>query len=147
MPAVISVHPAKLERDIKTEVVFEKLFESSDNSALRRYFEFETHRAYSIDTPYDAYLENKVRLLSKKLIADIKTTSSASTIISNPNFQSIVKMGESVIPHILSQINSQPSVLVWVLNSILKTKISDKPLSVFEASEQWVRWGRKNNLL
>lgn len=66
--------------------------------------------------------------------------SSLPAIIENPNFKAIVSMGKSATPFILDYISHKPSTLVWALNLIYKTKISNNPrLTIPEACKLWVK--------
>lgn len=66
--------------------------------------------------------------------------SSLPAIINNPNFKAIVNMGEMATPYILNYISQKPSTLVWALNIIYNTKISENPkLTIPEACKLWVR--------
>lgn len=74
-------------------------------------------------------------------------SSSPTAIIENKNFQALVNMGPTAIPFILNEIENYPSNIVWVLNKITKSKISNSPISIEDACKLWVNWGRKNKLL
>lgn len=67
-------------------------------------------------------------------------SSSASEIISDPAFQSILDMGFAAVPYIVDTIEKEPSTLVWALNKIYGGKISNNPnTTVKEACKLWVK--------
>ena len=66
--------------------------------------------------------------------------SSASSIISDPDFQAIVDMGKFAVPFIKEEITNEPSTLVWALNLIFGRRISNNPhLTITEACKLWVK--------
>lgn len=66
--------------------------------------------------------------------------SSASAIISEPNFQAIVAMGQYAVPFIKEEIANEPSTLVWALNLIYGKRISNNPnLTIKEACKLWTK--------
>ena len=143
---LISGYQQSLERNVKTEIVLDKITDFQNAFRLKEYFDLENIRSYSPETTYDSYLDNKLRVYSSKLFSEISVNSTARDIISNKNFQSIVNYGESIVPHVLNSLEREPSILIWALNAILNTKISTKPLSIAEASKEWIKWGKTNFL-
>lgn len=141
---LVSGYHQSLERSVKTEIIFDKIKDFKNAVNLKDYFEFEYIRSYTPETTYDAYLNSKLRSYSENLFREISINSAPSEVIANKHFQSIVSLGETAIPHILNSLKRNPSILVWALNQILKTKISTKPLSISEASIEWIKWGKKN---
>lgn len=78
--------------------------------------------------------------LLKKWELDTRFSSSAREIIENQNFQHIVSLGKPIVPLIISEIEEKPSTLVWALNMIFETKISDKPnTTIKDACKLWVK--------
>jgi hypothetical protein len=64
----------------------------------------------------------------------------SNQIIKDPYFRKIVLMGENVVPLIVDEIRNKPSTLVWALNIIYNTKISNKPeTTIEEACKLWVK--------
>jgi len=64
----------------------------------------------------------------------------SNQIIQDPYFQKIIAMGENAVPLIIAEIKNRPSTLVWALNIIYDTKISDKPgITIEEACKLWVK--------
>ena len=67
-------------------------------------------------------------------------SSSVASVVSDVDFQSIVKMGAMAVPFIKEELERKPSVLVWALNYIYGKKISEKPnLTISEACNLWVK--------
>ncbi|MCL2313585.1 MAG: hypothetical protein FWC41_14100 [Firmicutes bacterium] len=67
-------------------------------------------------------------------------SSSVQQIINDSNFQKIVSLKEKAVPLILLEIQNQPSMMVWALNLIYGTKVSNNPnLTVTEACKLWVK--------
>ena len=66
--------------------------------------------------------------------------SSASSIVSDPDFQAIVSMGQFAVPFIKEEIANEPSTLVWALNLIYGKRISNNPnLTIKEACKLWIK--------
>jgi hypothetical protein len=146
--ALISGYHQSLERNVKTEVVLDKIkMDSRNGSFLKDYINIEQLRAYTPATTYDVYLETKLRQLTSKLFSEISVNSAARDIVQNKQFKEIVAYGEAIVPHILNSLKREPSILIWALNSILNSKISNKPLSIQEASNEWIKWGKNIHLV
>lgn len=99
---------------------------------------------YLNDIEYQASNPIKDKLMFNQLVSQWENEtiflSSLPAIIDNPNFKAIVSMGESATPFILDYISQKPSTLVWALNLIYKTKISDNPkLTIPEACKLWLK--------
>jgi hypothetical protein len=66
--------------------------------------------------------------------------SSTKAIIENRDFQAIISMGVSVVPFIIEEIESKPSILVWALNLIYDHKITNDPCAtITEACKLWAK--------
>lgn len=99
---------------------------------------------YLSDIEYQVSNPIKDELLFNQLVSQWETEtiflSSLPAIIENPNFKAIVNMGENATPFILDYISQKPSTLVWALNLIYNTKISNNPkLTIPEACKLWVK--------
>ncbi len=99
---------------------------------------------YLRDMEYQVSNPIKDELLFNQLVAQWESEtiflSSLPAIIDNPNFKAIVNMGKSATPFILDYISQKPSTLVWALNLIYNTKISDNlKLTIPEACKLWVK--------
>ena len=67
-------------------------------------------------------------------------SSSIASIVSDEDFQSIVKMGIVAVPFIKDELERKPSVLVWALNYIYGKRISDKKeLTISDACKLWIK--------
>jgi hypothetical protein len=67
-------------------------------------------------------------------------SSSLQHIVNDENFQKIIALKELAVPYILIEIQNQPSTLVWALNMIYGTKISNNPeLTITEACKLWIK--------
>ena len=67
-------------------------------------------------------------------------SSSVSSIVEQPDFQAIVAMGAKAVPFIGASIESEPSTLVWALNLIFGTKITNKSdVTIVETCKLWVK--------
>jgi hypothetical protein len=58
--------------------------------------------------PVDADIESRFRELAQKWRAETDHLSSMSAMISNPNYQSIVALGEAVVPILLRELRNNP---------------------------------------
>ena len=66
-------------------------------------------------------------------------------IIEDINFQSILSLGEQVVPLILNNIEIEPSQLVWALNIITGRKISNNPtISITDSCKRWIKYSKQN---
>jgi len=95
-----------------------------------------------VNDPRDNLLSDKLRF-ENYLSSWEKNTcflSSPQEIINQKDFQAIVAMGERAVPFIGIAIDVKPSVLVWALNLIYRTKITNNPnTTIKEACELWVK--------
>jgi hypothetical protein len=63
----------------------------------------------------------------------------SNQIIKDIYFQKIIAMREKAVPFIVEKIKQKPSTLVWALNIIYDTKVSNKPeTTIDEACKLWV---------
>ena len=113
---------------------YSKVYDIS-NAGMNRYLN---------DLEYQAFNPIKDELLFNQLVSQWEQEtiflSSLHTIVENENFKAIVKMGEKATPYIINYINNKPSTLVWALNLIYNTKISNNPnLTIPEACKLWVK--------
>lgn len=81
---------------------------------------------------FDAYLQNwKAKTFFRSSVYDI---------VDDIDFKAIVAMGKQAVPYIKEELEREPSTLVWALNYIFGTKISDKPdLTITEACKLWTK--------
>lgn len=95
---------------------------------------------------YDKELMNvRFNHYLKKWQSDILFTSDINEVIENKNFQSIIALGDDVVPFIINELKYQPSYLVWSLNIILHKRISRNNITIAEASKVWIKWWEQTN--
>ena len=88
---------------------------------------------------FDITQKFKLQLHLKAWEQKTMFSSSIATIVNDSDFQAIVNMGLIAVPFIKEELERKPSVLVWALNYIYGTKISDKPnLTISEACKLWI---------
>lgn len=76
----------------------------------------------------------------KKWKEETLFVSSPNQIVENENFQGMVKLGKPVVPFVVSELQRNPTYLVWVLNYIYGTKVSESPnITIPEAAKLWVK--------
>lgn len=95
-----------------------------------------------VNDPVEARISDK--LIFENLLSswkeDTRFLSSIEGVIEQPDFQAIVTMGTRVVPFIGASIEAEPSTLVWALNMIFGTKITNKPdTTITEACKLWVK--------
>lgn len=67
-------------------------------------------------------------------------SSSVAAIVNDEDFQSIVCMGMIAVPFIKEELERKPSVLVWALNYIFGSRISERTdLTITEACNLWIK--------
>lgn len=95
-----------------------------------------------IDNKEDAYQRMKIRfdVLYDSWTQKTAFLSSPKAIIEQKDFQAIIAMGYNVVPFIIHAIDEKPSPLVWALNFIFDTKISNNPnMTIEQACKLWVK--------
>ena len=116
------------------------------NDDALKYFTRERFKE-KFDNTYNLLSKFKLMKLISNLETQISYSSSPDIILLDPNFQEIVSLGSEAIPFILEEIEHKPSVLVWSLNLITGRRISEKKVSVAEASKLWINWGKRVRLI
>jgi hypothetical protein len=99
---------------------------------------------YIRETNTDVYTDILMRNHFEEYLTQWKKNtmfySFSNQITQDPNFQKIVAMGVNAAPLIVAEIKNKPSTLVWALNIIYNTKISDNPETTIEdACKLWVK--------
>jgi hypothetical protein len=105
-------------------------------------------KTFNLDEDFTkhVFFKAKFEALFNAWEANTMFLSSVSKIIEDDNFQNIVKMGESVVPLIINEIEKEPSTLVWALNLITGKNIqSNQRLTVTEACKKWVKAFKSSN--
>ena len=139
-------------RNVKTDIYFDekeikKGLIEIDPRAMNYIKGKETRHDDSATISSRLYLSAKLKSLIADWESETKFTSSVDDKIYNSNFQKIVKFGMDIVPAILEEIHASPSQLVWALNYITGNKISSKPISINDACNAWVTWGKKMRLI
>jgi hypothetical protein len=116
-----------------------------DPKALE-YVKRQNDRVKNEDT-HKMYLNYKLDQLQSKWEEATAFSSSITEIVENEYFKEIINYGENIVPAVLESLRQRPSHLVWALNFITNRTISNKPISVTEASKAWINWGRRNRLI
>ena len=96
----------------------------------------------SIDGGRDSqlFLKSMFQDFADKWRSNTMFSSSVQHIIDDSNFKNIVAMGKPAVPFIVADICEKPSLLVWALNLIYGTKISEEPnVTIEQACKLWVR--------
>ena len=148
---LIPVLTNEIEKVIRTEIVYNEsavLKKARTKSApLEFYLSGDRGRGFDPENAYNLYLQQKLKSLFNKWEAETAYFSSVDMILKNDSYNQIVSYGDRMIQPILSQLEIEPSYLVWALNWITKSKISDKALNIEEASKLWVKWGKDHNFI
>ncbi len=85
------------------------------------------------------------RKLEEKWKADTQYLSDPARIIGHPAFQAIIALGDAVVPLLLRDLESQPSLWVWALPDIT----GENPIAasdqgnIRKMGEAWLQWGRE----
>jgi hypothetical protein len=93
-------------------------------------------------------VERQLRQLEAQWKSDTEFLSDAGKIIDHPAFKAIIAMGEPVVPLLLSDLESQPSLWVWALSEIM----GENPVSISDGgnirkmTDAWLTWGREKGL-
>jgi len=90
---------------------------------------------------------SKFQRFYEKWMDDTAVYSSVHKIMENENFRAIVDMQIDAIPFIVAKLESKPDNILWALNMITKSRISNQSISMEEASMLWVNWGRANKII
>jgi hypothetical protein len=95
-------------------------------------------------------VEQRFRRLEAAWNADTCFLSDPNRIIGHPAFQEIVRMGEAVIPLMLSDLEKEPRQWVWALPLITGEDPAPPEFSdgfikwdMRKMREEWLRWGRE----
>lgn len=96
--------------------------------------------------PPSESVEQHFRRLEAQWSADTLYLSDPNKIMGHPAMRAIIALGEEVVPIILREMQTQPSLLVWALPEIT----GENP--PFEGNndqmvEAWLQWGREKGLV
>lgn len=123
----------------------------SENDIKERFIDVNLQRiSYLNDIRNESrniYLKQKFQEFENSWTKKTRYFNFIDEIINDVDFQNIIKMGDSAIPFILESINEKPSHLVWALNIIKDSNISQNKLTVSEACKAWVKWGKSSSII
>lgn len=95
--------------------------------------------------PRTETVEQCFRRLETQWKAETQFLSDAGKITNHPAFREIIGLGPEVVPLMLRDLESQPSLWVWALPEI--TGENPVPLSdggnIRKMSDAWLEWGRE----
>jgi hypothetical protein len=100
------------------------------------------------DIPPSVNLEQRLRQLEAQWKADTEFLSDAGKIMRHPAFRSIVALGLEVVPLMLHDLESRPSLWVWALPEIT----GQNPVAAGDSgnirrmTDAWLQWGREQGL-
>lgn len=95
------------------------------------------------------HIQSALRLAVHEWTTEAGPTSSFSGLTAHPAFRRIVELGRPAVPHLLREIESRPSLLVWALHEI--TGENPVPRSargrIKDMAAAWISWGKERDLL
>ena len=128
---------------IKTELLFSESDLISSNYLKSAMTSITAEHTFNTST--NQFIKYKFDELYRKWYESTMFFSNPKMIIEDVNFQSILSLGEQVVPLILNKIEVEPSQLVWALNIITEKKISNNPIiSITDSCKRWVKYGKQN---
>jgi hypothetical protein len=94
-------------------------------------------------------VEQRFRRLEAQWMADTEFLSDAGKIVAHPAFQAIVALGADVVPLMLYDLESRPSLWVWALPQITGANpvAATDGGKIRKMTEAWLKWGREKGLL
>ena len=93
-------------------------------------------------------VEQRLRQLEVQWKADTEFLSDAGKIINHRAFQEIIAMGAPVVPLLLKDLESKPSLWVWALPDITgENPVPDSDGgNIGKMTDAWLKWGREKGL-
>lgn len=147
---LVSVDHPQLDRATRTEIVFDesKVLGNSKNTLyLNEYLEEESRRNFEPEKPANVFLKHELTKLYERWLNETGDLSSVDEILQSKYYKQIVARGQSMIPAIMNLLEQGPTTLVWALNDITQSRVSEKPISLTEATQKWLQWGRANRFI
>jgi hypothetical protein len=94
-------------------------------------------------------VEERFRRLSEQWSQDIRLTSSTTRAIANPKYQAIIKLGWTVVPLMLRDLQNGSGYWYPALNAITGIRPFDRRAAgnTNKMTKAWLDWGRKKNLV
>src|SRR5437660_1469861 len=93
-------------------------------------------------------VEQRLRQLEVQWKADTEFLSDTGKIMSHPSFQAIIALGPPVVPLLLKDLETKPSLWVWALPDIT----GENPVpendggNIRKMADAWLWWGREKGL-
>jgi len=93
-------------------------------------------------------VEWRLRQFEEQWKAETQFLSDAGRIINHPAFQAIISLGEPVVPFLLTDLESGPSLWVWALPEIT----GENPVpeadggNIRKMTDAWLKWGLEKGL-
>ncbi len=96
-------------------------------------------------TPPSETIEQRFRRLEAQWKADTEFLSDAGKIILHPAFQAIIALGPDVVPIMLRDLESRPSLWVWALPEITGAHpvAPTDGGNIRKMTDAWLKWGRE----
>jgi hypothetical protein len=93
-------------------------------------------------------VETRFRRLEAEWNADTEYLSNVSKIMGHPAFHSIIALGDDVVPFMLRDMESGPSLWVWALPKITGANpVSPQDAgNIRKMTEVWLEWARQKGL-
>ena len=105
------------------------------------------------DTPSES-AEQRFRQLEAQWTAETRILSDPRKIMGHPAMRAIVALGDKVVPIILRELQSKPSLLAWALPEITGERPAPAKIEggfckqdVVAETEAWLQWGRGKGLV
>jgi hypothetical protein len=99
--------------------------------------------------PDDQALQEKFNTLATQWINDVEGMSSTVEMTKHPTYQEIVKMGESIIPLLLENLDQNP--LYWL--PALRQITNENPVApeekgkIKQIAQAWLNWGKEKGYI
>jgi hypothetical protein len=93
-------------------------------------------------------IEERLRKLEAHWQADTEFLSDAGKIINHPAFKAIIALGQEILPILLRDLETKPSLWVWALPEIT----GENPVlpadggNIRKMADAWLLWGREKGL-
>jgi len=93
-------------------------------------------------------VEARFRRLEAEWNADTEYLSNVTKIVGHPAFRAIIALGNEVVPFMLRDMESGPSLWVWALPKITGANpVSPKDAgNIGKMTEAWLEWARAKGL-
>jgi hypothetical protein len=122
---------------------------SAINCALQRRVALSNYYIQNSPSPYVSDLEKRFNELAKNWKKETGAYSTSLHIAGNNNYLEIIGMGNEVVPYILKELQKEPNLWFIALKSITRQNPIQKEHigKIKLMAEDWIAWGKKNNLI